>query len=82
MARTETFDAALLDVNLNGEMAWDVADVLKARGIPFAFSTGYDQTDMLPAHLVGTPVFAKPYRIAYIENQLRQMMTEGAKPAV
>jgi len=81
MARTETFDAALLDVNLNGEMAWSVADVLKARGIPFAFSTGYDQTDMLPAHLVGTPVFAKPYRIAYIEKQLRQMMTAGAKPA-
>jgi len=42
LARTETFDAALLDVNLDGEMSWDVAAILKSRGIPFAFSTGYD----------------------------------------
>jgi len=81
-ARTESFDAALLDINLNGEMSWPVADLLKARGIPFAFSTGYDQTDMLPARLVGAPVFAKPYRMADIEKRLRQMMTAGAKAAV
>ena len=81
LARTETFDAALLDVNLHGEMSWAVADVLKARGIPFAFSTGYDQTDMLPAHLAGSIVFAKPYRLADIEKRLRQMMTEGARSA-
>ena len=79
MARTETFDAALLDVNLDGEMSWGVADVLTARGIPFAFSTGYDQTDMLPDHLVGSPVVAKPYRLDDVERQLRRMMTAGAQ---
>lgn len=82
MARTETIDAALLDINLNGEMSWAVADVLNARGIPFAFSTGYDQTDMLPAHLVGTPILAKPYRMADIEKRLRQMMAAGARSGV
>ena len=75
MARTETFDAALLDVNLDGEMSWGVADVLAARGIPFAFSTGYDQTNMLPKHLAGSLVVAKPYRLDDIEHRLRQMMT-------
>lgn len=81
LARTETFDAALLDVNLNGEMSWGVADVLKDRGIPFAFSTGYDQTDMLPARLAGSPIVAKPYRLGDVEQRLRQMMTAGARAA-
>ncbi|TPG04085.1 HWE histidine kinase domain-containing protein [Sphingomonas oligophenolica] len=79
MARTETFDAALLDVNLDGEMSWGVADVLTARGIPFAFSTGYDQTDMLPKHLAGSLVVAKPYRLDDVEHRLRQMMTASAQ---
>ncbi len=79
MARTGTFDAALLDVNLDGEMSWGVADVLIARGIPFAFSTGYDQTDMLPDHLTGSLVVAKPYRLDDVEQRLRQMMTAGAR---
>jgi two-component system, chemotaxis family, sensor kinase Cph1 len=51
LARTADFDAALLDVNLAGEMSWEVADVLTARSIPFTFSTGYDQATILPPHL-------------------------------
>lgn len=34
-------DAAILDVNLAGELVYPVADVLIARGIPFIFVTGY-----------------------------------------
>ena len=33
---------ALLDVNLSGETVFPVAEALKARGVPFAFATGYD----------------------------------------
>ena len=80
MARAETFDAALLDVNLDGEMSWEIADVLTARGIPFAFSTGYDQTDMLPSHLAGSQVLAKPYRLDDVARRLRQMMAIGSQP--
>lgn len=61
-------------------MSWGVADVLIERGIPFAFSTGYDQTEMLPNHLAGSSVVAKPYRIDDVERRLRRMMTEGAQP--
>ena len=77
LARSATFDAALLDVNLDGEMSWEVADVLKERGIPFAFSTGYDQSNILPEHLAGTQVLAKPYRIDDVERRLRKMMAAG-----
>ena len=34
-------DGAILDVNLHGEASYAVADALLARGVPFAFATGY-----------------------------------------
>jgi CheY-like chemotaxis protein len=74
LARTGTFDVALVDVNLNGEMSWAIADVLVARSIPFAFSTGYDQARVLPAHLAEKRTFAKPYRIEQVAHGLRQIM--------
>jgi len=36
----QAFDAAMLDVNLNGTNSRPVADALAARGVPFFFSTG------------------------------------------
>ena len=36
------FDAAMLDLNLNGNNTYEVADALAARGVPFFFSTGND----------------------------------------
>jgi CheY-like chemotaxis protein len=35
-------DAAILDVNLGGAMAYPVADALLARNIPFIFTSGYE----------------------------------------
>ena len=72
LASTGVFDAALLDVNLNGEMSWEVARVLAERGVPFVFSTGYDIKTVLPAHLAGTAVISKPFRIREVENKIRQ----------
>nr|WMC98649.1 hypothetical protein RAR13_08140 [Aminobacter aminovorans] len=34
------FDAAMVDMNLNGDNTYVVADALAARGVPFVFSTG------------------------------------------
>ena len=42
----QTFDAAVLDVNLNGQKSYPVADALAARGVPFVFSTGYSEHGM------------------------------------
>lgn len=75
LAQTGTFDAALLDVNLDGQMSWEVAGILKDRGIPFAFSTGYNQANIFPDHLVGSPILAKPYSMAEVESRLRRMMS-------
>jgi CheY-like chemotaxis protein len=46
MARKEAFDLAFLDVNLNGEQVYPVAEALAARGIPFVFVTGYGRAGL------------------------------------
>ena len=77
-------DAALLDVNLAGEMSWEVATILKNRNIPFAFSTGYGEADLLPDSLAGSLVVSKPYEVYDVEQCLRQLMggrAESAQPA-
>lgn len=72
LARSEMFDAALLDVNLNGEMSWDIAAVLQERGIPFVFSTGYDGANILPAFLAGSVILGKPFREDELAGKLRE----------
>jgi len=83
LAQSEEFDAALLDVNLDGETSWDVAAVLKARGIPFVFGTGYDVSSVLPDDLAGSAIIAKPYRCRDVEQRLRDVIAaKGHRPAV
>ncbi|HYD72149.1 MAG TPA: response regulator [Candidatus Binatia bacterium] len=41
MAEELTLDFAIVDVNLNGQLTYPVAEVLKTRGVPFVFATGY-----------------------------------------
>ena len=41
LAREGEFDFAVLDINLSGQLSFPVADVLRNRGIPFLFASGY-----------------------------------------
>ena len=53
-------DGALLDVNLDGERSFPVAEFLAARGIPFVFLTGYDSPAVFPAEFQQSPRLTKP----------------------
>ena len=53
-AQREAFDVAILDVNINGEDSYPIAEALAARGIPFVFSTGYGKKS-LPAPYIDLP---------------------------
>lgn len=64
-----TLDAAILDVNLGGEFVFPVADVLRARGVPFVFCTGYDDW-ALPSLHRGTPRCEKPVALDAISDVL------------
>jgi light-regulated signal transduction histidine kinase (bacteriophytochrome) len=74
LARHETFDAALVDVNLDGTMSWEVALVLKHRGIPFVFGTGYSVSAVLPDGLTGSPVIGKPYQLSELQQVIRRVI--------
>jgi chemotaxis family two-component system sensor kinase Cph1 len=79
LAQSEFFDAALLDVNLDGEMSWDVALALRARGIPFVFGTGYDVSTVLPDSLAGSAIIAKPYDSKHVEQQIREVIAANRR---
>jgi CheY-like chemotaxis protein len=59
-ARSADFDLAVLDVNLNGQQSFPVADVIRERGLPFLFATGYGGRVLVSAH-AGVPVVQKPF---------------------
>ncbi|MDB5693405.1 MAG: response regulator [Alphaproteobacteria bacterium] len=56
------FDVAIIDVNLNGQQVWPVADRLAAKGIPYVLATGGHIEPPPPAH-AAAPVLAKPYTL-------------------
>jgi two-component sensor histidine kinase/DNA-binding response OmpR family regulator len=62
----EDIHGAVLDVNLDGEMVYPVADAVAARGVPFVFVTGYG-AEGIDARFAQVPVLQKP-----IERQMLQ----------
>jgi response regulator RpfG family c-di-GMP phosphodiesterase len=53
-------DGALLDVNLDGEFCFPIAAALAQRSVPFAFLTGYDDSDIIPRDFAAAPRLGKP----------------------
>jgi DNA-binding response OmpR family regulator len=47
----QSFDAAILDVNLNGKNTFDLAAQLQEKNRPFLFSTGYDAASLPEKYL-------------------------------
>lgn len=69
----QVFDAAMLDMNLNGEKSFAVADALAARGVPFAFSTGYSGEDMRDGYR-NRPILKKPFRYVDLVEMLARLL--------
>jgi two-component system, chemotaxis family, sensor kinase Cph1 len=59
-AEGQELDAALLDVDLNCERCWPVADTLLIRKVPIVFTTGYEPKHVMPERFAGSPVLIKP----------------------
>ncbi|HEX9963992.1 MAG TPA: response regulator [Allosphingosinicella sp.] len=65
------FDIAIIDVNLNGERVWPVADRLAAQGVPYILATGGHIEPPPPEH-AGVPVLSKPFTLDAIEPALTE----------
>lgn len=60
--RMPEIDGAVLDVNLGREVAYPVADALRARGIAFLFATANGRAH-LPERFAQVPLCEKPFAV-------------------
>ena len=67
-------DAAVLDVNLGGLLAYPVADMLIARKIPFVFTSGYED-NVLRSRYAQIKNCPKPYLFQAMEEALVEAMS-------
>ena len=69
LVASETFDAAILDVNIRGGKIYPVANILAERGVPFVLASGYADWS-LPAELEGRPRLVKPFTAQQVGEKL------------
>jgi DNA-binding NtrC family response regulator len=74
---SEPVDAAILDINLGGEMAYPIARILQGREVPFVFMTGYG-TETIAVPFPNVRIFQKPLD----RDVLRELFVAGAPELV
>jgi PAS domain S-box-containing protein len=81
--RTTQIDAAVLDVNLGGDLVYPLADVLVADHVPFIFITGYGAEE-INRRFAQVPVLQKPIEPDALKAvfALRKAMTDPSGSAL
>jgi DNA-binding LytR/AlgR family response regulator len=69
-------DFAVLDVHLNNEEVFPLADELSARNVPFVFATGYDGW-VLPAKHRDRPRVEKPVSVQSLRDLVAALRSGG-----
>ena len=77
LAAESDIDLAILDLNLFGLSSFPVADVLRGRGIPFMFATGYG-TNGLTESYRNEIVLEKPYGVRELQNAVETVLNVRA----
>jgi CheY-like chemotaxis protein len=72
-AASGDFNAAILDVNLDGQEIFPVADILAGRSLPFVFVTGYGERS-LPDRYRDRPALQKPFQVEQLSTTLATML--------
>ncbi|MBV9572036.1 MAG: response regulator [Alphaproteobacteria bacterium] len=72
-AKDETFDAAVLDINLGGSFAYPLADLLHGKETPFVFLTGYAE-ETVDELFSDVPILRKPIEREALETALRTVL--------
>ncbi len=67
------FDAAILDVDLNGEKVYEAAERIREKNIPFVFHTGRAHCENLAQRFPQVKVFVKPTPTPKIYDALQAL---------
>jgi len=78
-AKAEKFDGAVLDMNLNGESVYPLADLLTSLDVPFIFVTGYS-ADVVAERFAKIPIIQKPVAAETLARILRLHLAK--RPAI
>src|SRR5215208_7174598 len=70
-------DVALLDINLGGALAYPVADVLRERGVPIVFTSGYGSAALIQ-RFQDCPILDKPFDQHSLERAIGTALRSGA----
>ncbi|MDF4004197.1 response regulator [Luteibacter sahnii] len=70
VAHVERFDVAVVDLDLQGVMAYPALDELKRRGIPYVLATGAVPVDIPTRYRA--PTVCKPYSAHQLERAIRE----------
>jgi DNA-binding response OmpR family regulator len=71
--RDVAIDAAIMDVNLRDELIFPLARTLRARKVPFVFTTGYDSSS-IDAEFQDVQLWGKPLDIRALTSELTAMI--------
>lgn len=69
----KVFDAAMLDLNLNGMESYPIADALAAHDVPYFFSTG-NSLDNVKEGYRDHDVLKKPFTFEQLSNMLARSL--------
>lgn len=70
------FNAAVLDVNLDGQEIYPVAEILAKRGLPFVFVTGYGENSLIDPYR-NRPALQKPFQIEQLKTMLDGLLAKA-----
>lgn len=71
-ARQTELDAAILDIHLDGERIWPVAQLLEQRRVPMVLASGYSDADV-PERFRSIPLLPKPVTPAMLQVALAEL---------
>jgi len=77
LAKKETFDVAVLDVNLNGHPVTPVVEILVERGVPFLFASGYGLRGVPEAYRA-IPTLQKPFQADALAQAIEAAVSRAA----
>jgi CheY-like chemotaxis protein len=69
----ENVEIAVLDLNLDGQDTYAIADVLQQKNVPFIFATGYGSRGLRQGYQ-NRPVLQKPFQARDLENALAEAL--------